>query len=170
MLLRLLHRINEKRPWSHNDAYTPLVLLAARGVRRAGGSSALDIGCGTGNLAARLAEHLPHVVGLEADKGTADLAAQQPLSCRQCVEHAFFPQPPVRRFNLVSIVAVLHHMPLVQGVRAAREAVAPGAAWSSWAPTARLLPTGCCLSCRSSSTPSSGWSCTRVRSVSCLRR
>lgn len=127
MLLRLLHHVNQAHPWSHNDAYAPLVVLAARRVRRAGGTSALDIGCGTGNLVARLARELPDVIGLEADKRTADLAAAATVHLAAVrVQHALFPRPEARRFDLVSMVAVLHHMPLIEGIRAARQAVAPG--------------------------------------------
>ena len=127
MLLRLLHRINRAHPWSHNDAYTPLVVLAARRVRRAGGTSALDIGCGTGNLVTRLARELPQVTGLEPDRRTADLAAAATAHLPAVrIEQAPFPQPETRRFDLVSMVAVLHHMPLTDGLRAARQSVAPG--------------------------------------------
>jgi SAM-dependent methyltransferase len=127
VLLRLLHHVNEAHPWSHNDAYAPLVVLAARRVRRAGGTSALDIGCGTGHLVTRLAHELPDVTGLEADKATADLAAAATAHLPAIrIEHGLFPQPAARRFDLVSMVAVLHHLPLIEGVRAARQSVAPG--------------------------------------------
>ena len=127
VLLRLLHRLNQAHPWSHNDAYTPLVVLAARRVRRAGGTSALDIGCGTGNLVTRLAHKLPQVTGLEADHRTANLTAAATAHLPTVrIEHAHFPQPEARRFDLVSMVAVLHHMPLNDGLRAARQSVAPG--------------------------------------------
>ena len=127
MLLRLLHGLNQAHPWSHNDAYTPLVVLAARRVRRAGGTSALDIGCGTGNLVKHLAHELPQVTGLEADERTADLATAATTHLPAVrIEHAHFPEPGVRRFDLVSVVAVLHHMPLTDGLRAARQSVAPG--------------------------------------------
>ena len=127
MLLRLLRHINQAHPWSHNDAYAPLVVLAARRVRRAGGTSALDIGCGTGTLVTRLAHQLPCVIGLEADKTTADLATAATAHLPAVrIQHAPFPQPEVRHFDLVSMVAVLHHMPLTEGVRAARKSVAPG--------------------------------------------
>ncbi|MGW6197952.1 hypothetical protein ACWF0M_17540 [Kribbella sp. NPDC055110] len=50
-----LARFNDAHPWSHNGAYAPLVLHHARRVRAAGGIEALDVGCGTGNLARRSA-------------------------------------------------------------------------------------------------------------------
>lgn len=127
VLLRLLDHINQRHPWSHNDVYAPVVVLAARRVRRAGGTSALDVGCGTGHLVAQLARELPDVTGLEADKTTADLAEVETahLSAAR-IEHATFPKSLGRRFDLVSMVAVLHHMSLTEGVRAARQAVAPG--------------------------------------------
>ncbi|MGQ7296411.1 hypothetical protein [Quadrisphaera sp. KR29] len=50
-----LDRFNARHPWSHNDAYAPLVMHHARRVAASGGSHAVDIGCGTGHLLRRLA-------------------------------------------------------------------------------------------------------------------
>lgn len=54
-VLSALSRFNASHPWSHNTAYSPWVLRQARIVRRRGGERALDVGCGTGALAKRLA-------------------------------------------------------------------------------------------------------------------
>lgn len=122
-----LDRFNREHPWSHNDAYAGVVLREARRVRRAGGSRALDVGCGTGSLVARLARELPEVTGIEPDEASASLAAAAASTFPNVrVVHTPFPQNDGARFDLVSMVAVLHHMALIDGIRAARQAVAPG--------------------------------------------
>lgn len=91
-----------------------------------GGTVALDVGCGTGNLLRRLAPLFPRVVGIEADPDTAGRAAAAVLQWPAAtVVNANFPADS-RIYDFVSMVAVLHHLPLKEGVQAARAAVAPG--------------------------------------------
>src|SRR5665647_2555326 len=76
-MARLLHAIggvNQTHPWSHNDAYSWHVMCHAKQTLREGGTTALDVGCDTGNLLGRLAQLFPRVVGMEADPATAALA------------------------------------------------------------------------------------------------
>lgn len=122
-----LNRVNQAHPWSHNDAYAGFVLRRAARTLREGGTSALDIGCGTGNLLRRLAERFPHVLGIEADPITAELAAAAVRTLPAAsVVSASFPLADGRRYDFVSVVAVLHHLPLRAGIEAVREVVAPG--------------------------------------------
>lgn len=126
-LVRALDRVNREHPWSHNDAYAGFVLRQASRTLREGGTSALDIGCGTGNLLRRLAGRFPRAVGIEADPVTAELAAAAVRSLPAAsVVNAAFPLEDGRRFDFVSIVAALHHLPLRDGVDAVRDVVAPG--------------------------------------------
>lgn len=125
-LLDAIDGINQRHPWSHNDAYSGLVVRQAKRVRREGGTTALDVGCGTGNLLRRLAPLFSHVVGIEADPGTAALAEEAVLPWPGAtVVNADFPVDS-HRYDFVSMVAVLHHLPLVPGIEAARGAVSPG--------------------------------------------
>lgn len=125
-LLRAIDRINQRHPWSHNDAYSSLVVRQAEQARRNGGTTALDVGCGTGNLLCRLAPLFPRVVGIEADPTTAALAASAVRRWPSAiVVNASFPAGP-ERYDFVSMVAVLHHLPLGMGIEAARAAVEPG--------------------------------------------
>ena len=125
-LLEALNGFNQRHPWSHNDVHAPWVLRQADKTRRDGGVAALDIGCGAGDLLVKLSERFSRVVGVEADPATADAArrATRELPSVSVMEAEF----PVddRRYDFVSMVAVLHHLPLAQGVAAARAAVAPG--------------------------------------------
>ncbi|WP_144763932.1 bifunctional 2-polyprenyl-6-hydroxyphenol methylase/3-demethylubiquinol 3-O-methyltransferase UbiG [Curtobacterium sp. 9128] len=128
-LLSLLDRFNADHPWSHNDAYAPVVLRHARQVRRAGGTTALDVGCGTGNLLLRLAGIMSEVTGLEPDAATAARARDTVAGHRNADvrEEAFdLADHDQRRYDLVTFVAVLHHLPLTAALRAARSSVRPG--------------------------------------------
>lgn len=134
-LFRLLSRINETHPWSHNDLYAPFVVYQAWRARRAGTVTGIDIGCGTGSLLRRLARVLPDVTGMEADPATAKRAAEsiERLPNANVVSSAF-PTTGLGRYGFVSMVAVLHHLPLEVGIRAARKVVSPGG---------RLVIVGC---------------------------
>jgi SAM-dependent methyltransferase len=125
-LLAAMDRINQRHPWSHNDAFSGFVLRHAKRTIREGGATALDVGCGTGNLLRRLAPLFPQVVGIEADRETAALATAAVIPWQSAtVVNANFPANS-RRYDFVSLVAVLHHLPLLAGIKAARAAVAPG--------------------------------------------
>ncbi|WP_024875872.1 class I SAM-dependent methyltransferase [Saccharomonospora piscinae] len=112
-------------PFDHNDRYHPLLLsVVPPGARRA-----LEVGCGTGKLARRLAAR-----GLDVD-------ALDPVSEVLAVARALgSPGPgtiayreadvtavslPSRHYDLITCVASLHHMPF-DTVTALREALAPG--------------------------------------------
>ncbi len=65
-LLRALERFNAAHPWDHNAHYHPWILRQLP--RRFG--TALDVGCGTGELARLLAVRAEAgVVGLDSDPG-----------------------------------------------------------------------------------------------------
>ncbi|MDR2997425.1 MAG: class I SAM-dependent methyltransferase [Microbacterium sp.] len=126
-LLAAVNRFNATHPWSHNDAYTRFVLRHARAVGRAGGRTAVDVGCGTGNLVARLSEVLPEVIGVEPDPGTAAAArARFASSDRARIEERGFGDEPSGAYDLIVFVASLHHMPLRATLRRANQALRPG--------------------------------------------
>lgn len=134
-LLNTLAHINERHQWSHNDVYAPFAVYHARRARRAGAVTGLDVGCGTGGLLRRLARVLPEVTGLEPDPDTVDMATASVRSLANVeMVRTAFPTSEQPRFDFVSMVAVRHHLPLQQGVRAAREVVTPGG---------RLVIVGC---------------------------
>ena len=59
--------------WNSNVAHHPLILDAVP----SGCRSALDVGCGEGLLAVKLAEHATRVVGVDLDAGMIDQARQR---------------------------------------------------------------------------------------------
>ncbi|MBB4967260.1 class I SAM-dependent methyltransferase [Saccharothrix violaceirubra] len=133
MLLTRLERFNRRHPWSHNDHYGPWV---ARRVAASGARHVLDVGCGTGNLVARLRHRATTVTGLEPDPATARVAAER-FAGRSgiTVERAdFAARDRQRRWDAITLVAVLHHLPLEPTLRELRDSLTPGG---------RLVVVGC---------------------------
>lgn len=128
-VLSALGRFSDQHPWSHNDAYAPWVLWHAHRIRRRGGSAALDVGCGTGNLLRALAAVLDEVTGIEPDGATAAKARANTARIQNAeVREEPYDLEPLGRpqYDLVTFVAVLHHLPLEQTLRAARSVLRPG--------------------------------------------
>lgn len=125
--LATLARFNDAHPWSHNDAYAPFVLHHARRVRAAGGTDALDVGCGTGNLVRRLAGVFPAVTGVERDEPTAEQARRTTADLANVrLLTQPFDELPASSYDLITFVAVLHHLPLEPTLEKAREMLRPG--------------------------------------------
>lgn len=125
-LLGVLDRVNAEHPWSHNDLYAGFVLRQARAVRRRGGDTAIDVGCGTGTLVARLSRVFPRVIGLEPDPATAAAAERRLDGSAVRIERRAFEGEPKRAYDLIVFVASLHHMPLRATLEEARSALRPG--------------------------------------------
>jgi len=113
---------NARHPWSHNDHFHGWILRHLPARRTA----ALDVGCGRGALVARLSEHFDRVTGVDPDAEMV-AATRQRLTSRAQVE--------VRRqsllettghYDLVTMVASLHHQPLEPALRHAADLVVPG--------------------------------------------
>ncbi|OAN38711.1 class I SAM-dependent methyltransferase [Mycolicibacterium iranicum] len=110
--------------WNHNTAYHPWLATIAdehHGV-------VLDVGCGDGLLAERLAPLSRSIVGIDADPA-AVRRAQERLAGRQnvtIVERSFDAYDPGDvRFDLITFVATIHHMDLRAALSKARELLTP---------------------------------------------
>ncbi|MFI6739098.1 class I SAM-dependent methyltransferase [Nonomuraea sp. NPDC050451] len=132
-LLSHLDRFNKRHPWSHNDHYGGWI---AGQVAASGAGHVLDVGCGTGNLAALLLRRAATVTGLEPDPATARVAAERFAGdpAVTIVQTDFAGRDQRRRWDAVTLVAVLHHLPLVPTLRDLRGCLAPGG---------RLVVVGC---------------------------
>lgn len=132
-LLSRLDRFNRRHPWSHNDHYGRWVAdrVAASGARHV-----LDVGCGTGNLAALLRRRAATVTGLEPDPATARAAAERFADdpAVTIVQADFAGRDPQRRWDAITLVAVLHHLSLAPTLRELRGCLTPGG---------RLVVIGC---------------------------
>lgn len=124
--LATIERVNSAHPWSHNDAYAGFILRHARAVRRHGGDTAVDVGCGTGNLLRALSEIFPNAIGIEPDADTAATAARRFTGNEIRIEHRNFGSEPSGAYDLITFVASLHHMPLRTALQDARAALRPG--------------------------------------------
>ena len=105
--------------WNHNTHYHPLLLAA---VPRPC-SRALDVGCGLGSLARRLATVAGHVDAIDREPRVIDRARALSggLANLRFIEADFMTWETSERYDLVSFVATLHHLPFAEAVtRAAR--------------------------------------------------
>lgn len=117
-----LDAFNARHPWSHNDFFHRWVLDNLPGRR----DRALDVGCGRGELLGPLAQHFRHVDGVDSDPEMAQAAAERHAGCdRVHVRRASFDEV-AGSYDLISMIAVLHHMPLSEGLVHARDLLRPG--------------------------------------------
>lgn len=110
--------------WNHNIHYHHVVL----GALPAGSRSALDVGCGDGWLCRQLRERVPHVVGVDCDSASIELARGQDLDgaidyrCEDFLTAAL----PAESFDLVTSIAALHHLDPAAALAKMAELLRPG--------------------------------------------
>lgn len=113
--------------WNHNTAFHREVVRDA-GLR---GGRALDVGCGEGLLLARLAGVCREVVGIDSDEQSLSRARRrlERMPNAEALAHNIMEPGLAERlgtFETVTCVAVLHHLPLDEGLAALGALVAPG--------------------------------------------
>ncbi|MUL84022.1 MULTISPECIES: bifunctional 2-polyprenyl-6-hydroxyphenol methylase/3-demethylubiquinol 3-O-methyltransferase UbiG [unclassified Mycolicibacterium] len=117
-----LHNFNGRHPWSHNDHFHRWI-LANLPARR---DAAIDIGCGQGELVAQLAAHFERVHGTDRDSGMRAEAA------RRCagLTNVTIDDSQLAQLNgsvdLITMVAVLHHLDVEQALIDVKRLLAPG--------------------------------------------
>jgi SAM-dependent methyltransferase len=114
-------------PFDHNDRYHRLLLRQVP----AGCRTALDVGCGTGRFARRLARRGIQVDAIDrsAEVIRAARAASPPPAggggVRYLLADVTTEELPAGRYDYVSCLASIHHVPFAT-VASLREALAPG--------------------------------------------
>ena len=109
--------------WNHNIHYHRLLLAAVPP-----GGRVLDVGCGEGMLTRELAAKASHVVGLDIDPASVELArattsaANIDYLCADLMRHPFAPEG----FDAIVSVAALHHLGTEAGLERMRALVRPG--------------------------------------------
>ena len=122
-----LAKINARHPWNHNEHFHGWILRnlpARRGV-------AVDVGCGKGVLAGKLATQFAHVTGIDRNEGMAAAAAARlrgvpQVSIQRCDFADFSSTAGDGGADLITMVAVLHHMDLGDALARIPRLVAPG--------------------------------------------
>ncbi len=111
--------------WNHNSAYHGLIIDVA--IRLHG--RVLDVGCGEGLLVERLAAVSLHVTGVDRDAVAVRRARERTASLPNVtlVDDNFLAMTTVDGvYDLMTFVAVIHHMDLRTALRRAKLLLRPG--------------------------------------------
>jgi ubiquinone/menaquinone biosynthesis C-methylase UbiE len=110
--------------WNHNVHYQPVIL----GAVPPGCRAALDVGCGDGMLAGRLAERCAEVTGIDRDPRMIALArARQSRARVTFIEADFLTYPfEAASFDFVCANTSLHHMDFAAALTALARVLRPG--------------------------------------------
>lgn len=89
--------------------------------------NALDVGCGSGSLAAQLAARADRVDAVDRDPGMIELASRlHPGTANFLLGDVLDDELPLDRYSLVTSVSSLHHMPLRPALHRLAGLVRPG--------------------------------------------
>lgn len=102
-----------RRKWNHNTHYHRVLIQRVP----EGASRALDVGCGDGQFARLLASRVPEVVAIDVDSYQVERARSAAGGERvrwQCADLLTLDQ--VGSFDVITALAVVHHMPFDQAV------------------------------------------------------
>jgi ubiquinone/menaquinone biosynthesis C-methylase UbiE len=111
--------------WNHNVHYQPVIL----GAVPPGCRAALDVGCGDGMLAGRLAERCAEVTGIDRDPRMVALARSRSAGQARVsfIEADFLTYPfETASFDFVCANTSLHHMDFAAALTAMARVLRPG--------------------------------------------
>jgi trans-aconitate methyltransferase len=120
-LVAACDRFNQARPWSHNNHYHRWILRQLP----TSVDKALDVGCGTGDLARHLSHRAASVVAVDRDPHVISHArTHAPANVRFAQTDVL--DLPEDRYQVITCVAALHHLPLAPALTRFRQWLAPG--------------------------------------------
>jgi SAM-dependent methyltransferase len=111
--------------WNHNTHYHRRLLRLVPG----GCDRALDVGCGDGTFARRLAAKSSAVIALDSDQAQAEYAREECADLANVsVVHGDFLTANLEHasFDLVTALASLHQVPFEAAIERSRELLRPG--------------------------------------------
>jgi ubiquinone/menaquinone biosynthesis C-methylase UbiE len=109
--------------WNHNVHYQPLIL----GAVPPGCGQALDVGCGDGLLARRLAERCAEVTGIDRDPRMIAVARAREPGRTRFIEADFLTYPLAPdSFDFACANTSLHHMDFAAALTAMARVLRPG--------------------------------------------
>lgn len=99
--------------WNHNSWYHRLLASQVPD----GAQRVLDVGCGAGTLARKLARSVPHVDGVDLSPAMIEAARREaPPNVTFSVGDALTFDPPSGTYDAVLSSALLHHLPLAEAL------------------------------------------------------
>jgi 2-polyprenyl-3-methyl-5-hydroxy-6-metoxy-1,4-benzoquinol methylase len=127
-VLRALERFHAAHPWDHNAHYHPWIMrqLPSRYGR------VLDVGCGSGDLVRLLAgRSTSSVLGVDSDPAIVDRAREltspdAPITFTAADAMTGLPDGPDGVYDVITCVAVVHHLPYADALTLFRRRLAPG--------------------------------------------
>ena len=117
-----LRTLNARHPWSHNDHFHSWI----RANLPQPCDVALDVGCGQGGLVAALAPHARRVIGIDVDAALREQAAQRCGGLTNVSIVGGDWTTVDADVDLVTMVAVLHHLDVAEALRSVRRRLRPG--------------------------------------------
>jgi trans-aconitate methyltransferase len=116
--------MNPADGWNHNNHYHQVLLSVVPRPCR----SALDVGCGLGSFARRLMAVAKHVDAIERDSTVLTRARALNAGARRpsFIEADFMTWDAGSRYDYLSMIATLHHMPFIEALAKAAGMLNPG--------------------------------------------
>src|SRR6185503_20105562 len=108
--------------WNHNTHHHDVLLRAVPPTARRG----LEVGCGLGRFARELSHRVTEVVAIDRDPAVIARAKAELANTSIDVRCADFLAETFERFDVITMIAVLHHMPLARALEHAARALVPG--------------------------------------------
>jgi 2-polyprenyl-3-methyl-5-hydroxy-6-metoxy-1,4-benzoquinol methylase len=110
--------------WDHNRWYHGRLLRHVPD----GAQRVLEVGCGAGTLARRLAATVPHVDAIDRSPEMLAAAAQgAPANLHLRLDNVLTADLPAEAYDAVLSLSVLHHLPLREALKRMAGALKPGA-------------------------------------------
>jgi SAM-dependent methyltransferase len=115
-------KLNARHPWSHNDHFHSWIVANLPEPCEV----ALDVGCGRGELVATLAPYAGRVIGIDADQAMRRQATQRCAGLPNVTITGGSWSDGDEPLDVVTMVAVLHHLDVVEALREVRRRLRPG--------------------------------------------